>query len=1125
MTIQSDNRLNSISRLFARVGSLVVVFIGCLVLIGWSFDIAILKSILPGTVTMKANTAVGFLLAGVSLLLSLGNLTDQRIHFLKQVCAFIVSLIGLLTLFQYLSGLNLGIDQLFFKEPEGTVSTTIPGRMAPNTALNFLLIGLGLLFCDWKTRKGHYPTQFLIIPACIIALLGLLGYAYGVTELKGLLHYTPMAINTAVAFIFLCFATLFARPETGLIAIFVNSKSGGFLARRLLPIAIILPITLGWIGLLGERAGLYDAKFGLSLIEITHSVILVVVILMTAHVLNRVDVARQQAEEAQFQMQANLEKLVEERTTKLAASELDFRNLADNVLVGVYLTSLKGKFLYSNTTLAHILGYDSPEELKSAGAIPHYLDPGAHQTLLANLQRDGKVDFFETVLLTRQKSPIHVMMSVTLNNDILTGTVVNITERKHAEEVQRASEIRYRRLFEAARDGILILDAKNGMILDVNPFLIEMLGYTREQFLEKKVWELGFFKDVVANRLNLLELQQKEFIRYEDMPLETANGKKLEVEFISNVYLVDKKKVIQCNIRDITERKQAEEKLQHNEDLLTQTGKLAKVGGWELDLQTMTLIWTLETYHIHEVDPSLKPDLENAINFYAPQARPIISEAIRQATEEGTGFDLELPFITAKNKPIWVHTIGQAEFHKGKCIRLFGAFQDITERKQAEEELCHINSELEHRVELRTRAFKKAKEEADIANQAKSEFLSRMSHELRTPLNSILGFAQIMEMDELKPEHEKNLKHILKAGYHLLDLINEVLDIARIDSGRLALSPEPVELQSLILETLDTVTPMAKNRHVITELVDSSSNGLFVKADRQRLSQVLLNLINNAIKYNREGGRVAISIDRKDRFTPGFSFSTKEAMHLSESQTNSGKKITAPLVILQSVIRISITDTGSGISSKQLPRLFTAFDRGSAAQSETEGTGLGLAVSKKLVEVMGGTINVETIPGTGSTFWVELLQVEKPVNTADVILTLEKIKLDVTIKGCVLYIEDNLSNLQLVEEILTKRPGVKLITALRGKLTLELALLHKPDLILLDLNLPDISGLEVFTLLRADPQTKDIPVVVLSADATSARIETLKSAGIQDYITKPLNVVKFLELIDRMIRGAKSMEE
>ena len=396
--------------------------------------------------------------------------------------------------------------------------------------------------------------------------------------------------------------------------------------------------------------------------------------------------------------------------------------------------------------------------------------------------------------------------------------------------------------------------------------------------------------------------------------------------------------------------------------------------------------------------------------------------------------------------------------------------------------------ELERRVEERTRELSDATAEADRANQAKSEFLSRMSHELRTPLNAILGFAQLLEMDALSARQDESVDQILRAGRHLLGLINEVLEISRIEAGRLQLSLEPVPVAETLRQAVALIGPSATPLRVSVG-ADAIDESLHVLADRQRLQQVLLNLLSNAVKYNRPDGTVRASCTR----------------------------------VRDDCLRISVTDTGRGIAADRLERLFTPFDRLGAEVSAVEGTGLGLSLSKALVDAMGGTLYVRSQPGVGSTFCVELLVVAAPVAAVagrpappgpaavgDAHAS----------PGTILYIEDNLSNLRLIESLLSQRPGVCLLSAMQGRVGLDLARTHHPDLILLDRHLPDISGDQVFVQLREDPRTRDIPVVVLSADAIASELRRLLEAGVRAYLTKPLDVRQLLEIIDESLRPA-----
>jgi len=393
------------------------------------------------------------------------------------------------------------------------------------------------------------------------------------------------------------------------------------------------------------------------------------------------------------------------------------------------------------------------------------------------------------------------------------------------------------------------------------------------------------------------------------------------------------------------------------------------------------------------------------------------------------------------------------------------------------------------KLELGIHDRDKAMVEAERANRAKNEFLSRMSHELRTPLNAILGFGQLLEMDHLSPEHEESVRYILKAGRHLLTLVDEILDISRIEAGRLAMSPEPVRISDALQEAVDLVTPAAATRKVRFH-IDPTACRRHVLADRQRLKQVFLNLLSNAVKYNREGGAVTLTCDQR----------------------------------AGDVLRINVTDTGAGIPAGSMERLFVPFDRLGAEVTGVEGAGLGLSLSKHLIEAMGGTLGAASQPGRGSTFWVELPIVDSPAEATDDAHHLPSPAAPGPARDArlVLYIEDNLSNLTLVQRLLAHRPEVKVLPAMQGRLGLDLARAHRPHLILLDLHLPDMSGADVLRRLREAPETRDIPVVVITADITPGQIDNLRRAGARHYLTKPLDVRTFLAVLDDELtdRGA-----
>ena len=395
-----------------------------------------------------------------------------------------------------------------------------------------------------------------------------------------------------------------------------------------------------------------------------------------------------------------------------------------------------------------------------------------------------------------------------------------------------------------------------------------------------------------------------------------------------------------------------------------------------------------------------------------------------------------------------------------------------------------------------------AQQSAVQANNAKLEFLSRMSHELRTPLNAILGFSQLLEIERLSGGQRESVEQISRAGRHLLELVNEVLDISRIDSGHMSLTPEPLAVDEILREAIDLIRPLADARRIaLIAGPGCFTADRYVLADRQRLRQVLINLLSNAVKYNRPAGTVTLD------GTP-----SPDGQHF----------------------RLSVCDTGVGIGPENLPRLFTPFERLGAENTDVEGSGMGLALSRRLVESQHGELGVESVPGSGSTFWVDLPVAAAP--TPDTALDIFDALLDGEPFGLgdpylaaaapmppfrpehtVLHIEDNEPNRRLVEMLVAQRPALRLLTASKGRDGLSLAREHHPDLILLDLHLPDTTGESVLHDLRADAATRDTPVVMVSADAAAVRRNQQHPQGEEcadSYLTKPFNVTQFLQLLD-----------
>lgn len=439
------------------------------------------------------------------------------------------------------------------------------------------------------------------------------------------------------------------------------------------------------------------------------------------------------------------------------------------------------------------------------------------------------------------------------------------------------------------------------------------------------------------------------------------------------------------------------------------------------------------------------------------------------AEYKNTGYEIE---YRQKNGDTFIsNTIGSIlKETNGNTIGFLGNIRDIT-RKIQDKQLIIAS-----------------KEEAEKANKAKSEFLSSMSHELRTPMNAILGFSQLLEMDyenNLSDEQKADVKEIKNAGEHLLELINEVLDLSKIESGGINIVLEDIDYLELVMECVSIIKPIAKKRNIKINITDEdiySNNKLSLNADRTRLRQVLLNLLSNSVKYNKPNESIDIYCEK----------------------------------IKDDVVRISIVDHGIGITEQNLQKIFTPFQRFVDDDSAIEGTGIGLVISKRLIELMGGNIGVTSELGKGSTFWFEITLNYVPKIIKKIVTPLNKSESD---KSCgdftIVYIEDNPANLRLVSKLLSKREKIMLITAPNPEIGLELINVHLPQLILLDINLPGMNGYQVLSEIKNNDKTVNIPVVAISANAMQSEIDHAYKLGFVEYLTKPLNLSYFYEVIDK----------
>ena len=603
---------------------------------------------------------------------------------------------------------------------------------------------------------------------------------------------------------------------------------------------------------------------------------------------------------------------------------------------------------------------------------------------------------------------------------------------------------------------------------------LKLTGYSQEQLHEMTLCDLDKTLDTTQLRQKLLPILTGH---QPDLTYETTLGTKVGgIISVQIAFKIDGDEKIGKRIvavgTDITERKKNHQAILDNQARLHAIVDTAVDGIITISEQGLIETSNRAAEELFGFDKEeLKGQNVKILmpNSYAHEHDGYLDNYKRSGEAKVIGIGRE---VTGKRKDGSEFSIelSVAEVQLGNARLYTGIVRDISMRKKNEADLIQMM------------------DAADSANKAKSDFLSRMSHELRTPLNAIVGFAEIMQMEPLAGIQNDYIDHILKAGKHLSSLINEVLEIARIEAGQQNLSVEAVQVKQLIKDTWGLMQPMAAERGIKFSYSDNSTD-YYVLADLQRIKQVLLNLLSNAVKYNNKYGSINVVCSKSTQYD---------------------------------VLRIAVQDTGNGIEPQNHSKVFEVFERLNADQGQEEGSGVGLALSKALMHAMDGELGLDSDIGTGSTFWLEL-PLGQPVDQQQ--LSQNDDRLAFTTAAIensrvfnLLYIEDNLSNLRLVEALLARRPDLILTPAMQGNIGIELALKHLPDLILLDMHLPDIQGDEVLSKLRNNPVTSAIPILILSADATSSQIDKLLGMGANAYITKPLDIRKFIAVVDETLR-------
>lgn len=640
-------------------------------------------------------------------------------------------------------------------------------------------------------------------------------------------------------------------------------------------------------------------------------------------------------------------------------------------------------------------------------------------------------------------------------------------EKSKLNEDLIASEVRYRRLFESAKDGILILDALTGMIIDVNPFLINLLGYSKHDFEEKAIWEIGFLKDIIENKEKFAELQQSKYVRYEDLPLKTSTGTKIHVEFVSNVYIENQKEVIQCNIRDITERKRAEEELtasnekfriiaEHSADAIFITdaeGRCVYANSQAVNLLGYS-IDELSGFTIRDISP------KNKTRGYFLKFQKLLKtgsffEEIELVKKNGETINSDLNAVLLPNGLI------------------YGSCRDITLRKKAEEELI------------------RAKEKAEESERLKSAFLANMSHEIRTPMNGILGFAELLKNMDLNGEQQKQYISIIeKSGARLLNIINDIICISKIESEQITAILADTNINELMEFIYNFFKPETNQKNLHFSYHNAfPDKDVILLTDREKVYAILTNLVKNAIKFTQSG-----YIDTGYTVKNGF-------------------------------IEFYVSDSGPGIPDNQREYIFERFRQGSETLTRNnEGAGLGLSISKAYVEMLGGKIWIEnraTEPSlngngekTGSVFYFTIpARFSNKTNTIVPVNLIDDETKGISKKLKILIVEDDL-NSELLLKIYLKIFAKEILDVSNGFEAVEICKKNDDiDLVIMDLNIPGINGYEATRMIRKF--NRNVIIIAQTAYALNGDREKAVEAGCNSYISKPVSHLSLRKLINK----------
>ena len=932
-----DNFINP--RKFSALLRVIIVLIPSLVLIGWLFDIKLLKSILPNMVAMNPFTAVLLIFSGFSLYLIKEKNTDQKIKIGKYI-GLAIFFISFIRLAGFNSNLDIGIDQILFgNKLQGN-------KTSPNTTINFILIGLSLFLVDYRKKYNYVPSQMLAFLAFIISLFAIIGYLYSATSLYRLSAYSPMRFHTAITFLLLSMGVLLSRYRHGLVSVIVHKNYGGFIARRLIPIGIAVPILVGFLRLEGQKLNLYDPQFGSALGVILIISISSLLMWWTTKSLNKTDDKRKMAELALIKTK-----------NELAENELKYRNLIDNAGVSMFTSTLNGRFTFVNNKASQLTGYNI--EVLTGMSFSDLVEGKDLEKVKANyltqIQNNIEETHMEFCIHTKSGDTKYVEQSAVIlkKDNMPVGfhcVVKDITQKREMESIVKKYEVK---LFENQERLQAILDNTTSLI---------------------------YIKDVDGKYL-LTNKKFKEALNVND---ETVIGK---TDF------------------DFGDIEQAQRFKASDEEVLK----------------------TLKQVELEEV--------------------------IEMADGMHNILIIKFPLLNSENE----------------IYGISGIATDITDRVTYQQQILE------------------AKKMAEQTQAFQEQFLANMSHEIRTPMNGIKGMTDLLLKTQLNDEQKDFTKTIKRSSDSLLVIINDILDLSKIQAGKLTIEKINFNIREVLENVKGIFKYLLNEKGLILELSIHPDVPTILNGDPHRLNQILVNLLSNAIKFTASGSiDIKVSIEEK--------------------------------IEKEIILNFTITDTGIGIEKDNLNKIFDSFAQANMSTSRKYGgTGLGLSISRQLLELQGGKISVESEINKGSIFKFTIPYNYNQADRSRLFIDKDSKEYHSLLNGKkFLVVEDNEVNQKVTRHVLQQAGGMVDI-AHNG---LEaIALLEKSadyDVIIMDLQMPQMGGCEATAHIR-NVMKLSMPIIAMTANALTGEKEKCIEIGMSDYISKPFDFAFFYQRLNLLL--------